>query len=180
MTQPSESDLLNQRLDAIRAEKAPLLKRLNELEAQEERINYALEIMRDVLAEVCGPSKQVELPIGGVGAVAAVAHAGPRQTLEQLIIDVFIDKTGMTSGEVADMVDMFSPVTVKRESILSTLSRMASKEKGLVRREGKLYFMVKKGESPEVVATTGPSVATESVAGQHTSGALIGEEGEEL
>ena len=51
---------------------------------------------------------------------------------------------------------------------------------GLFVMRGRLRFLVKKGESPEVVATTGLSVATESVAGQHTSGALIGEEGEEL
>ena len=80
----------------------------------------------------------------------------------------------MTSTEVVDMVEIFTTATAKRESILSTLSRMSSK--GLLRREGKLYFLVKKGESPEV-GTSGPSVATESVAGQHTSSAPIGEEG---
>ena len=45
---------------------------------------------------------------------------------------------------------------------------------GLFVMHGRLRFLVKKGESPEVVATTGLSVATDSAAGQHTSGAVIG------
>jgi signal transduction histidine kinase len=55
MTQ-SESDLLNQRLTTINVEKALLLKRLRELEAQEARIKYALGVLRDALKETRSPS----------------------------------------------------------------------------------------------------------------------------
>lgn len=176
MTRPSESELLNQHLDAIRAEKAPLIKRLNDLQAQEERINYALGIMREVLDEVCGPLKPFDQD-KATGIAGAGAPSGPRQTLEQIILGVFSDRTGLTSGEVADIVEANSPTAVKRESTLSTLSRMAGKE--LIRREGRLYFLVKKGEGPEV-GTPEPSDATKSVAGQPTAGALTGEEGGDL
>lgn len=172
----TDTELLTQRLDAIRTEKSSLMKRVEELSAAEERINYALEVFRSVIADVTKdePPKSHVL-VAGSGSYSITGHAPTltvepspaatdeqrprvRQSLESMILGTFNEKTGMTSGEVADTVELFA--LAKRDSILSTLSRMTGK--GLVRREGKLYFRVTKGEGSGVVGTTEPSGATTS------------------
>lgn len=192
MVYQSETDLLVRRLDAIRAEKATLLKRVDELSADEQRINLALDVIRSVVADFAPAStSKREVALSAVATVGASASATltvgqaqggsenqrqrPRQSLESLILEAFAERDGMTSVEVAGMLELVSDA--KKDSILSTLSRMAGK--GLVRREGKLYFLVKKGESPEA-ATSGLSIATASGEGQPTTGATAGEEGDDL
>lgn len=191
MAHPSDSELLAQRLEAIQSERADIKRRDDELSADEQRIRLALDVIRSVKASF-GQATDARPPIQlAAHAVVEVSSSAtltmapavqpaptpprPKQRLEDLILQAFEAKDGMTSLEVVSMLDLVSDA--KRESIMSTLSRMASK--GKVRREGRLYFRSKQGEGPEV-GTTGPSVATESVAGQHTSSAPIGEEGEEL
>ena len=192
MAHQSDTELLAQRLEAIQAARADIKRRDDELSADEQRIRLALDVIKSVKASL-GQATEDRLPIQlaahAVVATSASATlttalsvqpapnpAQPKQRLEDLILQALEAKDGVTSLEVVSMVELVSDA--KRESIMSTLSRMASK--GKVRRDGRLYFLVKKGESPEVVATTGLSVATESVAGQHTSSAPVGEEGEEL
>ena len=192
MAHQSDTQLLAQRLEAIQAERADIKRRDDELSADEQRIRLALDVIKSVKASYAQAAEDrppiqlaahatVEASVSATlttapAAQPAPAPAQPKQRLEDLILQALDAKDGVTSLEVVSMLDLVSDA--KRESIMSTLSRMASK--GKVRRDGRLYFLVKKGESPEVVATTGLSVATGSVAGQHTSGALIGEEGEEL
>lgn len=193
MGHQSDTEVLAQRLDALRTEKATLMKRVEELSADEQRINYALDVFRSVVADIAQaaePKRDVSLSAHAIVNTTATGTltVGPavqpgaqeaqrtRQSLESVILEVFSDKTGLTSGEVADRVGQFSDA--KRNSILSTLSRMGGK--GLVRRAGKLYFVVTKSEGPEA-GTSEPSVfATTSGDGQHTSGALTGEEREDL
>lgn len=192
MIHQSETDLLIQRLDAIRAEKATLLKRVDELSATEQRINLALDVIRSVVGDLTptstskpevtlsavaavGPSTSATLTVGQAQARGEDQRQRRRQSLESLILDAFAARDGITSVEVAGMLERVSGA--KRDSVLSTLSRMAGK--GLVRREEKLYFLVKKGERPEA-ATSGLSVATMSGDGQPTSGAMAGEEGDDL
>ena len=93
------------------------------------------------------------LAVGASGTLVAVSSSGegvagprPKQRLEDLILAAFGDSGGLTSVEIAAAVEKVSDA--KRESVLSTVSRMASKK--LLRREGKLYFLVQKGDSPEV------------------------------
>lgn len=186
MPHQSDTELLVQRLDAILSEKAMLMKRVEELSAAEERIKYAIDVFRQVVGEIQEPSRvvsassNVALNISSSGMLTTNPAPQPatdnraRATLESAILDVFSGKTGITSGEVADQVTLFT--TAKRDSILSTLSRMTGK--GLVRREKRLYFRAVKGEGSEV-GTSEPSVATKSVEGRHTSGALTGEKGNE-
>jgi len=192
MVHQSDTELLAQRLTAIQTERADIKRRDDDLLADEQRIRLALDVIRSVKASygqaaddrppiqlaahaVVEPSTSATLTTAPT-AQPASPLAQPKQRLEDLILHALDGKDGVTSLEVVSMLQLVS--NAKRESTMSTLSRMAGK--GKVRRDGRLYFLVKKGESPEVVATTGPSVATESVAGQHTSSAPIGEEGEEL
>ncbi|HMR81249.1 MAG TPA: hypothetical protein PKD61_39325 [Polyangiaceae bacterium] len=190
MPQQSESDLLSARLEAIRAEKLSLQRRLDELDATEQRISYALDVFRSVVADaqragsanvtvgLAGVSMNA---VGGSGALDAVSASGegvagprPKQRLEDLILEAFGESGGLTSVEIAAAVDKVSDA--KRESVLSTVSRMASKK--LLRREGKLYFLVQKGDSPEA-ATSGLSGATTSGEGQPTSRGSADEEGDD-
>lgn len=191
MAQQTESELLAQRLEAIVSERTAIKKRDDELSADEQRIRLALDVIRAVVADHSRPFElKPTQPIGlhgtlGVAADVTAALAAtqppaqvtppvrPKQRLEDLILEAFEAKDGMTSLEVVAMLELVSDS--KRESVMSTLSRMASK--GMMRREGRLYFRRKQGEGPEV-GTTGPSGATESVAGQPTSGAKTGEEGD--
>lgn len=191
MAHQTDSELLARRLEAIQSERSDIKRRDDGLSADEQRIRLALDVIRSVKASF-GQATDARPPIQ-LAAHAVVEESSsatltmapavqpaptppqPKQRLEDLILQAFEAKDGMTSLEVVSMLDLVSDA--KRESIMSTLSRMASK--GKVRREGRLYFRSKQGEGPEV-GTTGPSVATESVAGQHTSSAPIGEEGEEL
>lgn len=188
MAHQTESELLAQRLDAILSERAAIKKRDDELSADEQRIRLALDVIKSVMADYGqAPEVRPAIQLSGHATVsmtasgtlstapAATVPAQPKQRLENLILQAFEAKDGMTSLEVVSLLELVSDA--KRESIMSTLSRMVSK--GLMRREGRLYFRRKQGEGREV-GTTGPSVATESVTGQHTLGALIGEEGEEL
>lgn len=191
MTYQSETELLAQRLDAIRSEKAVLMKKVDELTADEQRINYALDVFRSVIGEraISGVSSVQLNPVvvsatgtvsGSSAATGVVKDSSEdrhrtRQTLESLILEAFAAKDGMTSVEVVSMLNLVSDA--KRESIMSTLSRMAGK--GLLRREGKLYFRGTKSEGPEV-GTTEPSIATMSGEGQPTSGAEVDEEGDKL
>lgn len=176
MAHQSETELLAQRLDAIRTEKAALMKKVEELNADEQRINYALDVFRSVVADLGkAAGANIEVALSGVGVVGMTAtgmlsvgapvQSGAqeqaqrsKQTLESLILDAFAAKDGMTSVEVAGIVELVSDA--KKDSIMSTLSRMAGK--GLVRREGKLYFRGAKGEGSGVVGTTEPSGATTS------------------
>lgn len=187
MSYPTESKLLAQRLEAIQAERIAIKRRDEELSADEQRIRLALEVIRSVVAEYGSeseaqpttlPSAHAALSLPGLAlsatgsttpAAPASFQSQPKQRLEDLILQAFDAKEGMTSLEVAGLLSH-----AKRESVMSTLSRMVSK--GMVRREGKLYLRSVQGEGPEVVATTGPSIATESVPGQHTSSAPIDEE----
>lgn len=186
MVHQTESELLAKRLDAILSERAAIKKRDDELSADEQRIRLALDVIKSVMADYGqAPEVRPAIQLSGHATVSmtasgtlsttptALAPAQPKQRLEDLILQAFDAKDGMTSLEVVGMLELVSEA--KRESVMSTLSRMASK--GLMRREGKLYFRRKQGEGPEV-GTTGPSVATESVAGQHTSSAPIDEEGD--
>lgn len=191
MAHQSDTELLAQRLEAIQIERADIKRRDDELSADEQRIRLALDVIKAVKAsygQVAEDRPLIQLAAHAVveasasatltmaqTAQPAPASAQPKQRLEDLILQALNAKDGVTSLEIVSMLNLVSDA--KRESIMSTLSRMASKEK--VRRDGRLYFLVKKCESPEVVATTGLSVATESVAGQHTSSAPIGEEGED-
>jgi len=190
MPQQSESDLLSARLEAIRAEKRSLQRRLDDLDATEHRISYALDVFRSVVADaqqagsgdvsvaLAGASM---LAVGASGTLVAVSSSGegvagprPKQRLEDLILAAFGDSGGLTSVEIAAAVDKVSDA--KRESVLSTVSRMASKK--LLRREGKLYFLVQKGDSPEA-PTSGLSGATTSGEGQPTSRGSSDEEGDD-
>lgn len=186
MAHQTESELLTQRLDAILSERTAIKKRDDELSADEQRIRLALEVIKSVMADYGQlPEARPAAQLSGHATVSLTASGTlssvpatpspiqPKQRLEDLILQAFEAKDGMTSLEVVGMLELVSDA--KRESVMSTLSRMASK--GLMRREGKLYFCCKQGEGPEV-GTTGPSVATESVAGQHTSSAPIDEEGD--
>lgn len=190
MPQQSESDLLSARLEAIRAEKQSLQRRLDELDATEQRISYALDVFRSVVADaqqagagdvsvaLAGASMHA---IGDSGTLVTVSSSGegvarlrPKQRLEDLILAAFGGSGGLTSVEIAAAVDKVSDA--KRESVLSTVSRMASKK--LLRREGKLYFLVQKGDSPEA-PTSGLSGATTSGEGQPTSRGATDEEGDD-
>ena len=194
MPQQSDSELLALRLDAIRSEKADLIKRIEELTADEQRINYALDVIRSVLGnQAQGTGSHRELSLSAHADVRATATgtltagseiqtaaqnllARPRQRLEDLILNAFDAKDGMTSMEVVAMLELVSGA--KRASIMSTLSRMVASKR--LRREGKLIFRSTKSEGPEA-GTSEPSVfATTSGEGQHTSSAPIGEEGEDL
>lgn len=191
MVHQTDSELLTQRLESIQSERADIKKRDDELSADEQRIRLALDVIRSVKASFGQPTDArppiqlaahalVEVSSSATLTTAPVVQpvstrGQPKQRLEDLILQAFDAKDGVTSLEVVSMLDLVSDA--KRESVMSTLSRMASK--GKVRREGRLYFRSKQGEGPEV-GTTGPSVATESVAGQHTPSAPVGEEGEEL
>lgn len=186
MAHQTESELLAKRLEAIQSERSVIKKRDDELSADEQRIRLALEVIRSVLADFAHavesrPSVQlagsatVVVSTGGTLTTAQGAPAAvqPKQRLEEMILQAFDTKDGMTSLEVVAMLELVSDA--KRASVMSTLSRMASK--GRMRREGKLYFRSTKGEGP-AVRTSGPSGATESVAGQPTSGANTDEEGD--
>ena len=185
MAHQSDTDLLAQRLEAIRAERADIKRRDDELSADEQRIRLALDVIKFVKAsfeqatDARSPLQVAAHAVVEASATATLTTAPPpaqrKQRLEDLIFQALEAKDGVTSLEVVSMLDLVSDA--KRESVMSTLSRMGTK--GKVRRYGRLYFLVRKGEGPEV-ETSGPSVATESVAGQHTSSAPIGEEGEEL
>lgn len=192
MAPQTDTELLAERLDAIRSEKAALMKKVEELDADEQRIKYALDVFRSVLGERAqAPEPKAAVALSGhatigmtatgtlsVGSSAptVVVQGGqqrPKQTLEELIMGAFEAKDGITSIEVAELVQMFTDA--KPESIKSTLSRMGGK--GLVRRDGRLYFRGKKGEG-STVGTDEPSSATTSGDGQHTSSAPIDEEGD--
>lgn len=171
--QPTESELLRERLDGIREEKAELSARLRELQAKEERLAFALGVLEDVLSELNDKSPRVQ--VGESAADLFAPAPGERQTLEQLILSLFGSWSTITSAEVVSTLALLTDA--KRESILSTLSRMVAK--GLLKRDGRLYFLGNKGEGSEVTTTTEPSGATTSVRGQATSGLMTDEEGDE-
>jgi predicted transcriptional regulator len=189
MAQRSDTELLADRLDAILTEKAALMKRIEELSADEQRIKYALDVFRSVLGGLAS-SGAAAVQLGSValnatGGSAVVQSSGAtsspsderptqRQTLESIILNVIGSTGALTSIEVADAVKLTSDA--QRNSVLSTLSRMASK--GRLRKEGKLYFLAAIGEGSEVGKTSEPSVATMSGEGQATSEALTDGKGD--
>jgi hypothetical protein len=177
---PTETELLLQRLDRLRASKASLTKALDEVTADEQRIAYALEVVRAVVAE---SKHSLSAPLGAeVGAQAATGAlaaylASPearigdkeegrgKQNLQNVILQLFTARDGLTSNQVAEVAAVVSGA--KKESVQSTMSRMCAKE--LLRRQGRLYFRGAKSEGSEVVATSEPSTATSSGQGQLTS-----------
>jgi len=193
MGQRSDTELLADRLDAILTEKASLTKRIEELSADEQRIKYALEVFRSVLGGLVNSgslSAQLGSVVvdatgsssgGGTASATSASVTSPsderpsqRQTLESAILNVIGSTRALTSAEVVAAVQLTA--TAQRESVLSTLSRMATK--GRLRREGKLYFLAAIGEGPEVGKTSEPSVATVSMEGQATSEALTDGKGD--
>lgn len=160
----SESELIARRLSAIKAEKDQLAARLEELVGEESRLSFALDVFREFAGSA---SEESDIRVGRVTVNDHEYVKGnwtrifpERVSLESTILNV-LKEAGMTSAEVADTVALFAEA--KRESVMSTLSRMVGK--GLVRRDGKTYFPVRKGEGSEAVAASNPSSATKSEPG---------------
>lgn len=178
MSKP-ESELIADRLAQIRAEKERISDRMEELNGEESKLTFALEVFRSFVAdrpvvtgllaqamgEVQRDIERLYSPDAGV-LNAVEPHLRPQAKNLEASIASFLRETGSTSAELADTVMLF--VEAKRESILSTLSRMVGK--GAARREGKLYFPPRaKSEGSEAVEATDPSIATKSGQGQAVS-----------
>jgi len=148
MSDHDDLELIAQERTALAAEKAAVMKRLDELTASEQRLTMAEELIR-ALRIKRAPTSLVTL------TAIATAHANAAATLTDAAkteqgaekaqkIETLIEDALREAGAVgATSQDIFAKVTAireaKPESLASTLSRMVSKK--AARREGKLYFL---------------------------------------
>lgn len=140
MATKSQADQLAARLHDIRERAANLRKELECLDQQERRLGVALE----VLAEEFGGSASVATNTRGA-APPDERTKEHRGSVEQMLLErVFAQRDGLTSGEV---VRMIAPhMTVNYGTVITTLSRMVAK--GLLRKDGKRFFLAQKGRKP--------------------------------
>lgn len=161
----TESEQLIERLEALKARQAALRQELTALDAAEQRYAMALDVLRSLHDEPFSAAATREPAVRR--RVTSIAEPAAKEddkdgSLSSMIVrHAFRERDGLTTGEIVAAVQSALP-SAKYASIVSVLSRLIHKG-GTLRREGKLVFLQKTGESP---AATGPSGATELAGSQ--------------
>lgn len=149
----TDIDILEQRLTEVRATREALRAKLDRLTAVEQRLEFALSVVKQVMQGASDDDLlAADQLLGDVSSRDLFAddggdsRAAESLSLEALILKVFEARDGLTSVDVVDALQ--GVTTAKRESILSALSRACAKLH--LRREGRLYFrnQVTIGDAP--------------------------------